>query len=116
MKKLSATDKPNNQSKLANVGGTPLPPGQMKCNILKGITCLKKAIAMRFLKKDISYFSPAREEAGQTAKLTNQLFVQSANFANNNDENYGAATLIAVVSLVLCFMSFATIIRIYVYM
>lgn len=35
LKKL--TDKPNNQLKLATVGGTPLPPGQMKCNILKGI-------------------------------------------------------------------------------
>lgn len=29
-------EKPNNQVKLANVGGTPLPPGHIKCNILKG--------------------------------------------------------------------------------
>lgn len=36
LKKLSTTDKPNNQSKLASMGGTPLPPGQIKCNILKG--------------------------------------------------------------------------------
>jgi band 4.1-like protein 5 len=41
LKKLSSAatnEKPNNQTKLANVGGgTPLPPGQMKCNILKGL-------------------------------------------------------------------------------
>lgn len=36
LKKLSATDKPNNQTKLASFGGTPLPPSQIKCNILKG--------------------------------------------------------------------------------
>lgn len=36
LKKLSAADKPNNQLKLASMGGTPLPPSQMKCNILKG--------------------------------------------------------------------------------
>lgn len=37
LKKLSAADKPNNQTKLASIGGTPLPPSQMKCNILKGL-------------------------------------------------------------------------------
>lgn len=26
----------NNKTKLANIGGTPLPPSQIKCNILKG--------------------------------------------------------------------------------
>lgn len=39
LKKLSTMlhEKPNNQSKLASGGGgVPLPPGQMKCNILKG--------------------------------------------------------------------------------
>jgi band 4.1-like protein 5 len=39
LKKLSigSHEKPNNQTKLASGGvGTPLPPGQMKCNILKG--------------------------------------------------------------------------------
>lgn len=37
LKKLSSSDKPNNQTKIANVGAAPIPPGQMKCNILKGI-------------------------------------------------------------------------------
>lgn len=37
LKKLAVADKPNNQTKLANVGGTPLPPSQIKCNILKGM-------------------------------------------------------------------------------
>lgn len=41
LKKLSssssaAADKPNNQTKLANISGTPLPPGEIKCSILKG--------------------------------------------------------------------------------
>lgn len=36
LKKLSAGDKPNNQTKFANIGSSPLPPGQIKCNILKG--------------------------------------------------------------------------------
>lgn len=36
LKKLTSADKPNNQSKLASTGGTPLPPSQIKCNILKG--------------------------------------------------------------------------------
>lgn len=38
LKKLTGADKPNNQTKLASVGaiGIPLPPSQMKCNILKG--------------------------------------------------------------------------------
>lgn len=38
LKKLTAADKPNNQSKLASMSATPLPPSQMKCNILKGST------------------------------------------------------------------------------
>lgn len=36
LKRLSSTEKPNNQTKLANVGGTPLSPSQIKHNILKG--------------------------------------------------------------------------------
>lgn len=32
-----AEDKPNNQVKMSNVGGASLPPGHLKCNILKGI-------------------------------------------------------------------------------
>lgn len=36
LKRLSTSDKPNNQTKLANISSVPLPPGQIKCNILKG--------------------------------------------------------------------------------
>lgn len=37
LKRLSNTnEKPNNQVKLANVGASALPPGNIKCNILKG--------------------------------------------------------------------------------
>jgi len=37
LKRLSnANEKPNNQVKLANVNTTALPPGNIKCNILKG--------------------------------------------------------------------------------
>lgn len=39
LKKLTAADKPirNNQTKVASIGGAPLAPSQMKCNILKGM-------------------------------------------------------------------------------
>jgi len=37
LKRLSNNnEKPNNQVKLANVGTSALPPGNIKCNILKG--------------------------------------------------------------------------------
>lgn len=36
LKRLSNSEKPNNQVKLANVGAGALPPGHIKCNILKG--------------------------------------------------------------------------------
>lgn len=36
LKKLSSNEKPNNQTKLPTTSGVPLPPGQLKCNILKG--------------------------------------------------------------------------------
>lgn len=36
LKKLSSNEKPNNQTKLPTTSGAPLPPGQLKCNILKG--------------------------------------------------------------------------------
>lgn len=42
LKRLSISDRPNNQTKLVNVGGTALPPGQIKCNILKGIFIILK--------------------------------------------------------------------------
>lgn len=37
LKKLSSNEKPNNQTKLPTTSGVPLPPGQLKCNILKGM-------------------------------------------------------------------------------
>lgn len=40
----------------------------------------------------------AEEEAVGSTKLTNQLYVQSANFVNNNEDNHGAATIVSVVS------------------
>ncbi|XP_031620014.1 band 4.1-like protein 5 [Contarinia nasturtii] len=85
LKRLSVADKPNNQTKLASIGGTPLPPSQMKCNILK---------------------ARAEEEAISTpTKLTNQLFVKSAmntnNLGNTNsvlngEDSLGAATFVSV--------------------
>lgn len=36
LKRLSNTEKPNNQVKKANMGAAALPPGHIKCNILKG--------------------------------------------------------------------------------
>lgn len=36
LKRLSNVEKPNNQVKLANIGPGMLPPGHIKCNILKG--------------------------------------------------------------------------------
>ncbi|KAL5284286.1 EPB41L4B family protein [Megaselia abdita] len=50
-------DKPNNQVKMSNVGGASLPPGHLKCNILK---------------------ARVEEELGANAKLTNQMFVPGA--------------------------------------
>ncbi|XP_030369461.1 band 4.1-like protein 5 isoform X2 [Scaptodrosophila lebanonensis] len=66
LKRLSnAKEKPNNQVKLANVGSTSLPPGNIKCNILK---------------------ARVEEELGASgnAKLTNQMFVPAAHTTNSN--------------------------------
>ncbi|KAH8417683.1 hypothetical protein KR222_004420 [Zaprionus bogoriensis] len=66
LKRLSTTnEKPNNQVKLANVGATALPPGNIKCNILK---------------------ARVEEEmgAGGNAKLTNQMFVPAAHSSSSN--------------------------------
>ncbi|KAL7728004.1 hypothetical protein ACLKA6_018928 [Drosophila palustris] len=60
LKRLSNNnEKPNNQVKMANVGATALPPGNIKCNILK---------------------ARVEEELGASgnAKLTNQMFVPAA--------------------------------------
>ncbi|XP_017142757.1 tyrosine-protein phosphatase non-receptor type 21 isoform X2 [Drosophila miranda] len=66
LKRLSnANEKPNNQVKLANVGATALPPGNIKCNILK---------------------ARVEEElgAGGNAKLTNQMFVPAASSVSHS--------------------------------
>ncbi|XP_068153029.1 uncharacterized protein yrt isoform X1 [Drosophila tropicalis] len=69
LKRLSnVNEKPNNQVKLANVSATALPPGNIKCNILK---------------------ARVEEEMGASgnAKLTNQMFVPAATHNNNNNTN-----------------------------
>ncbi|KAH8382311.1 hypothetical protein KR009_002876 [Drosophila setifemur] len=76
LKRLSnANEKPNNQVKLANVSTTALPPGNIKCNILK---------------------ARVEEElgAGGNAKLTNQMFVPAAHpstmHSSNSNMNSGS--------------------------
>ncbi|XP_013102505.2 band 4.1-like protein 5 isoform X2 [Stomoxys calcitrans] len=68
LKRLSNSEKPNNQVKLANVGAGALPPGHIKCNILK---------------------ARVEEELGANtnAKLTNQMFVPAASAVNSNNNN-----------------------------
>lgn len=110
LKKLSAADKPNNQTKLANIGGTPLPPGQIKCNILKGNVRFELNLSTKSQLAKIAQFAArAEEEAVVTpTKLTNQLYVRSAATSNNNnnaiinggDESLNAATFVSVVSAV----------------
>ncbi|KAH8243780.1 hypothetical protein KR032_010072 [Drosophila birchii] len=73
LKRLSnANEKPNNQVKLANVSTTALPPGNIKCNILK---------------------ARVEEElgAGGNAKLTNQMFVPAAHSSNMHPSNASIA-------------------------
>lgn len=117
LKKLSAADKPNNQSKLASMGATPLPPSQMKCNILKGIDLFLFFSTKKILKKKsvllkivvvFAITARAEEEATSTPiKLTKQLFVKPAintnNLSNTNnllngEDSMSAATFVSVVS------------------
>lgn len=118
LKKLTAADKPNNQTKLASVSGTPLPPSQIKCNILKG-NCMFTAHCLAANSSPsspsanrtvpASFAARAEEEAAVTpTKLTNQLFVKSANSvsgaSNSNafldgDNSIGAATFVSVVNV-----------------
>ncbi|XP_058451764.1 band 4.1-like protein 5 [Malaya genurostris] len=75
LKKLAASpaEKPNNQIKLSNAAVTPLPPGQIKCNILK-----------------------ARVEEELHPKLTNhQLYVPSQPL-NDGPDSLNAATFVSV--------------------
>ncbi|XP_017001284.2 band 4.1-like protein 5 isoform X2 [Drosophila takahashii] len=74
LKRLSnANEKPNNQVKLANVNTTALPPGNIKCNILK---------------------ARVEEElgAGGNAKLTNQMFVPAAHSSNMHTSNTNSSS------------------------
>ncbi|XP_017117532.1 serine-rich adhesin for platelets isoform X1 [Drosophila elegans] len=74
LKRLSnANEKPNNQVKLANVSTTALPPGNIKCNILK---------------------ARVEEElgAGGNAKLTNQMFVPAAHSSNMHSSNTNSSS------------------------
>lgn len=94
----------NNKTKLANVGGAPLPTSQIKCNILKG-----SAIAAPRSEHSLMEPISARAEEESTKK-TNQLFVKSATTSNNNglssDEPLGAATFVSVVSDRIAFVAF----------
>uniref|UniRef100_A0A1L8DMQ1 Putative rho guanine nucleotide exchange factor cdep n=1 Tax=Nyssomyia neivai TaxID=330878 RepID=A0A1L8DMQ1_9DIPT len=73
LKKLaSGTEKPNNQTKVTSVAG-PLPPSQLKCNILK-----------------------ARNEEETPTKMTNQLFVQPLPPTSDGPSSLEAATFVSV--------------------
>lgn len=121
LKKLSssssaaaAADKPNNQTKLASISGTPLPPSHMKCNILKGNSqswIFQRSIFNSKTNEIQTCFflvvARAEEEATTPTKLTNQLYVKSANNTNhlcnanslsNGDDSLNAATFVSVVS------------------
>ncbi|XP_065372461.1 band 4.1-like protein 5 isoform X2 [Calliphora vicina] len=73
LKRLSNSEKPNNQVKMANVGAGALPPGHIKCNILK---------------------ARVEEELGANtnAKLTNQMFVPAATSVNSTNNNNNITT------------------------
>lgn len=90
LKRLSNTnEKPNNQVKLANVGAAALPPGNIKCNILKGKVKYINNFAV--VSYDISLWHIARVEeelgASGNAKLTNQMFVPAAHSSSSNVNN-----------------------------
>ncbi|XP_067616890.1 band 4.1-like protein 5 isoform X2 [Eurosta solidaginis] len=74
LKRLSSSDKPNNQVKLANLGGGALPPGHIKCNILKA-------------RVEEELGTSAHSNANSNAKMTNQMFVPAPNSNNNNNSS-----------------------------
>uniref|UniRef100_A0A1B0EY03 FERM domain-containing protein n=1 Tax=Lutzomyia longipalpis TaxID=7200 RepID=A0A1B0EY03_LUTLO len=77
LKKLaSGAEKPNNQTKVTSVAG-PLPPSQLKCNILKARN---------------------EEESAATTptKMTNQLFVQPLPPTSDGPSSLEAATFVSV--------------------
>ncbi|XP_055526274.1 band 4.1-like protein 5 isoform X2 [Wyeomyia smithii] len=75
LKKLAAspTEKPNNQIKLSNAVVTPLPPGQIKCNILK-----------------------ARVEEELHPKLTNHQLYTPSQLLSDGPDSLNAATFVSV--------------------
>ncbi|XP_028895840.2 band 4.1-like protein 4B isoform X3 [Zeugodacus cucurbitae] len=74
LKRLSSSDKPNNQVKLANVGGGALPPGHIKCNILKA-------------RVEEELGSGVHSNANTNAKMTNQMFVPAPSTVQHNNSN-----------------------------
>ncbi|KRT83909.1 FERM domain containing protein, partial [Oryctes borbonicus] len=78
--KAMPAELPNNITKLSNTSAKPIPPGQLKCNILK---------------------AKAEEElnslSSTTTKLTNQMFVAAANNDEANLNSLNAATFVSVV-------------------
>lgn len=90
---------PNNISKFISTV-KPIPAGQMKCNILKGIL-FKKIL---YLINNFFFLAKAEEEMaretpiGVATKLTNQMFVAAANSDETNLNSLNAATFVSVVS------------------
>lgn len=74
LKRLSSSDKPNNQVKLANVGGGALPPGHIKCNILKA-------------RVEEELGTGVHSNANTNAKMTNQMFVPAPSTVQHNNNN-----------------------------
>ncbi|XP_050328052.1 band 4.1-like protein 5 isoform X1 [Bactrocera neohumeralis] len=74
LKRLSSSDKPNNQVKLANVGGGALPPGHIKCNILKA-------------RVEEELGTGVHSNANTNAKMTNQMFVPAPSTVQHNNSN-----------------------------
>ncbi|XP_054747129.1 band 4.1-like protein 3 isoform X1 [Anastrepha obliqua] len=74
LKRLSNSDKPNNQVKLANISGGALPPGHIKCNILKA-------------RVEEELGTSALSNANTNAKMTNQMFVPAPSTVQHNNNN-----------------------------
>lgn len=91
-------DIPNNISKYQS-SAKPIPPSQIKCNILKCKSCVRFGyFSITFCR----FVAKAEEELqnglGLTTKLTNQMFVAAANNEEGNLNSLNAATFVSVVS------------------
>lgn len=75
---------PNNITKYSSNAVKPIPPNQLKCNILKAK-----------VEEELNAGTPI----GVATKLTNQMFVAAAN-EEANLNSLGAATFVSVVSFV----------------